>query len=148
MDYRNLSPTQLVDLFADKTQRNQAIVALVGGITAGELRKVTVSEAAKNALIAGLKHENSKVRWWCVQLLDHLADESYLEPLLGVAYHDPTPKNRRHAIHALACPVCKPNRQRLKIDIRADLATIATHDTDESVRDMARQELKELLTES
>jgi hypothetical protein len=148
MDYKNLSPTQLVNLFADKTQRNQAIVALIGGVTAGELRKVIVSEAAKNALMVGLKHENSKVRWWCVQLLDHLADESYSEPLLNIAYNDPTPKNRRHAIHALACPVCKPNRQRLNIDIRADLEAIAANDSDESVRDMARQELEELLAQS
>ena len=145
MNYEELSPSQLVELFADKKQRNQAVVALIGGLTAGELRRVKVSPEVKAALIAGLKHENSKVRWWCVQLMDHIADESYLEPLLEVAYTDPTPKNRRHAIHALACPVCKPNRQRLDIDIRAELEIIAQSDSDASVRTMAAEELAELL---
>ena len=147
MNYGELSPSQLVDLFADKTQRSQAIVALIGGLTAGELRRVQVSKEAKAALIAGLKHSNSKVRWWCVQLMDHIADESYLEPLLEVAYTDPTPKNRRHAIHALACPVCKPNRQRLNVDIRAELEAIIQNDSDASVREIAAEELAELLQE-
>jgi HEAT repeat protein len=147
MNYNELSPSQLVDLFADKSQRNQAILALIGGLTAGELRRVKVSPEAKAALIAGLKHPNSKVRWWAVQLIDHIADESYLEPLLEVAYTDPTPKNRRHAIHALACPVCKPNHQRLQIDIRGELEVIAYSDSDASVRAMAAEELAELLGE-
>lgn len=144
MNYSDLSPTQLVDLFADKTRRNAAIVALIGGITATELRKVKVSEPAKAALIAGLKHPNSKVRWWCIQLMDHVADEQYLEPLLEVAQNDPTPKNRRHAIHALTCEICKPNRDALAIDIHTELAMIAEKDSDESVRLMASQELDEL----
>jgi HEAT repeat protein len=146
MDYRELPPDQLVDLLADKTQRNAVIVALVGGITATELRKVKVSEASKQALIAGLKHPNSKVRWWCIQLMDHIADESYILPLLDAAQTDPTPKNRRHAIHAITCEACKPNRQKLNIDaeIRTELATIARTDRDLSVRETALHELAEL----
>lgn len=143
MDYSSLSPERLVDLLADKRQRNEVIRALVGGLTATELRQVKVSSAAKAALIAGLRHPNSKVRWWCVQLMDHVADESYLEPLLEVAEHDPTPKNRRHAIHALTCNMCKPNRQRLDIDIRAELTHIIEADPDGSVRAMAAEELAE-----
>ncbi|MBX3084696.1 MAG: HEAT repeat domain-containing protein [Anaerolineae bacterium] len=144
MNYHGLPPSQLVDLFADKTQRNAAIVALIGGLTATELRRVSVSDAAKQALITGLKHPNSKVRWWCIQLMDHVADESYLTPLLEAAKTDATPKNRRHALHALTCEVCKPDRCALDIDIRAELATIAHTDPDASVRLMARQELAEL----
>lgn len=144
MDYSELTPDQLVELFADKTQRNEAIRALVGGLTATELRRVKVSKAAKAALIAGLKHPNSKVRWWCIQLMDHVADESYLEPLLEVAHGDPTPKNRRHAIHALTCEICKPNRGALDIDIQAELTEIAQADSDASVRQMALEELSEL----
>ncbi len=144
MDYSELSPEQLVDLFADKRQRNAAIVALIGGITATELRRITVREPARRALIAGLKHANSKVRWWCIQLMDHVADESYLLPLLEAAHTDPTPKNRRHAIHALTCEICKPDRCALDIDIRAELEQIARNDSDESVRLMALQELSEL----
>jgi HEAT repeat protein len=144
MDYLELSPNQLVDLVADKTQRNAAIVALLGGITATELRKVKVTEAAKAALIAGLKHPNSKVRWWCIQLMDHVADESYLRPLLEVAHTDATPKNRRHAIHALTCEICKPKRGGLEIDMRSELKVIAETDSELSVRTMALQELMEL----
>src|SRR5688500_7614480 len=109
MYYHQLSPNQLVVLFADKVHRNPAILALVGGITATELRHVKITQVVKEALILGLKHPNSKVRWWCIQLMDHVADESYLQPLLEAAYFDPTPKNRRHAIHALCCEICKPN---------------------------------------
>ena len=144
MDYSELSPSQLVDLLADKTQRNAVIVALVGGITATELRKVKVSDQAKQALIAGLKHSNSKVRWWCIQLMDHIADESYVPPLMEAAHADPTPKNRRHAIHAATCEVCKPNRQRLNVDVRSELIAIAQTDSDASVRDMALHELAEI----
>lgn len=144
MNINELSPAQLVDLFADKTQRSAAIVALIGGLTATELRRVKPSEAAKEALIAGLKHPNSKVRWWCIQVMDHVADERYLEPLLEAAQSDPTPRNRRHAIHALTCETCKPDRRRLNIDIRSELAQIAESDNDESVRLIALQELSEL----
>jgi HEAT repeat protein len=145
LDYNQLTPTQLVDLLADKKQRYQVIVALVGGITSTELRTVKVSPEAKAALIAGLKHRNSKVRWWCIQLMDHLADESYLEPLLDAAHTDRTPKNRRHAIHALACEKCKPNRCRLNLNLRADLRQIAATDPELSVRLTALQELAELV---
>lgn len=144
MNLENLSPSQLVDLFADKTRRNPAIIALIGGLTTTELRKVKVSQAAKQALISGLKHPNSKVRWWCIQLMDHIADESYVPSLLDVAQTDPTPKNRRHAIHAMVCEVCKPNRQPLQADIRVELAAIARLDKDLSVREMAQEELAEL----
>lgn len=141
MDYTDYSPDQLVALFADKTQRNDAVRALIGGLTATELRRARVSDAAKAALIRGLKHGNSKVRWWCIQLMDHIADESYVAPLLAAAYTDPTPKNRRHAIHALACEQCKPDRCRLRVDIRADLHQIMQLDPDPSVRAAARLEL-------
>jgi HEAT repeat protein len=141
---KSLTPDQLVDLLWDKTQRNEVITALVGGLTATELRHVTVDTEAKAALIRGLKHSNSKIRWWCIQLMDHIADESYLRPLLDAAYNDPTPKNRRHAIHALACEKCKPDRCRLQIDIRDDLRRIIETDPDPSVRQTALQELAEI----
>src|SRR5688500_13214763 len=82
LDIQTFNPDQLVDRLRDKTQRNEVIQLLVGGLTATELRHTTVSEDAKAALIRGLKHRNSKIRWWCIQLMDHIADESYLAPLL------------------------------------------------------------------
>jgi HEAT repeat protein len=150
MNYEQLPPNQLVDLLADKTQRNAAIVALVGGITSTELRRVKVSPEAKQALIDGLKHSNSKVRWWCIQLMDHIADESYVLPLLDAAQTDPTPGNRRHAIHAMTCEVCKPKRQPLALDagVLAEIATIARLDGDLSVRTTALHELEEFHAKS
>ncbi len=145
MNYSELSPDQLVDLLADKTQRHAVIVALVGGITATELRRVKVTDEAKQALIAGLKRPNSKVRWWCIQLMDHIADESYVPHLMEAAHNDPTPKNRRHAIHAATCEVCKPNRQRLNVDVRLELVAIAETDSDRSVRETALHELIEIM---
>ena len=71
MNYEDLPPDQLVGLLSQKLHRGQAIMALVGGITAGDLRNVEISDSARTALVAGLKHENSQVRWWCIQLLDH-----------------------------------------------------------------------------
>jgi len=144
VNYEDLTPHQLVDLLGDKRQHQAAVVALLGGITATELRKVKVTDEAKQALIGGLKHPNSKIRWRCIQYMDHVADETYLLPLLEAARTDPTPKNRRHAIHALTCEICKPERCSLDIDIRAELAAIAESDSDESVRAMARQELLKL----
>ena len=145
MNYGELLSDQLVDLLADKAQRNAAIIALVGGITAAELRSVKVSDAARQALIDGLKHRNSKVRWWCIQLMDHIADERYLSPLLEAAQTDPTPKNRRHAIHAMTCEICKPKRQPLDLDaaMLAAIESNAQSDGDLSVRTTARHELAE-----
>jgi hypothetical protein len=150
MNYEELPPGQLVDLLADKTQRNAVIIALVGGITSTELRRVKVSPEAKRALIDGLKHSNSKVRWWCIQLMDHIADESYVPPLLEAAQTDPTPKNRRHAIHAMTCEVCKPKRQPLALDasVPAGIANIARLDSDLSVRTTALHELEERQTKA
>jgi len=144
VNYSELFPSQLVNLLADKTQRNAVIVALVGGITATELRRTKVTNEAKQALIAGLKHPNSKVRWWCIQLMDHIADESYVPSLMEAAHTDPTPKNRRHAIHAATCKVCKPNRQRLNVDVRSELISIAQTDSDLSVQETALHELAEI----
>ncbi|MCU0512499.1 MAG: HEAT repeat domain-containing protein [Anaerolineae bacterium] len=144
MTLATFTPEQLVNLLWDKTRRQAVITALVGGLTATELRRVVLSPAARAALIQGLQHPHSKVRWWCVQLLDHLADESAVPALLAVARTDPTPRNRRHALHALACPKCKPDGCRLKVDLREDLREISRTDPDASVRQTALDELAEL----
>lgn len=74
---RTVNPlANLVDAFADPKRRNQAILDLVGAINANDLRRVRVGPEARGALISGLDHPNAKVRWWCLQLMDHLADES------------------------------------------------------------------------
>lgn len=48
-----------------------------------------------------------QVRWWCIQVLDHVADERSLEAIAG-ALDDPVPRVRRNAAHALGCVACKP----------------------------------------
>lgn len=121
--------------------RSEAIVALVGVINARALRAARVPPEAKAALVAGLEHPNAKVRWWCLQLMDHLADESYLEPVLS-RLSDPVAKVRRHAIHASSCGACKPNRQPLKIEIGAALRTVLETDPDERVQEEARMALE------
>jgi HEAT repeat protein len=135
--------SDLVDAFADVARRNAAIVELVGAINSNDLRRVQVSPEARAALIAGLDHPNAKVRWWCLQLMDHLADESYLEPILA-KLSDPVGKVRRHAIHALSCGACKPNRQKLGVDIEAALRAVVANDPDEKVRGEARTALEAL----
>lgn len=135
--------TELIAAFADASRRNQAIVALVGAINATDLRRARVSPAAKAALIAGLEHPNAKVRWWCLQLMDHLADESYLGPILS-KLSDPVAKVRRHAIHALSCGACKPDRRPLRVQIGAALSAVIATDPDEKVREEARQALASL----
>ena len=135
--------SELIDALADARCRNAAIIELVGAINAGDLRRVKVSPDAKAALISGLDHRNAKVRWWCLQLMDHLADESYLEPILS-KLSDPVGKVRRHAVHALSCAVCKPNRQALAIDIQEALRRTLDTDPDARVREEARQGLERL----
>jgi hypothetical protein len=68
--------------------------------------------------------------------------------LLEAAKTDSIPKNRRHAIHALTCDVCKPNRQALAIDIRSELKHIAETAEDLSVKLLALQELAEVAESS
>ena len=139
-----MSPlADLVDAFADPKRRYQAILDLVGAINANDLRRVTVAPEARAALIAGLDHPNAKVRWWCLQLMDHLADESYIEPIL-TKLSNPVAKVRRHAIHALCCGVCKPNRQPLAVRIEGALLQALETDPDLRVREEARQGLQAL----
>jgi HEAT repeat protein len=105
---RRLTPEQLVNLFGhrDWRVRNAALVALVGGLTATQLRQVKLSPPALDALIYGLEHYNPKVRWWCLQLMDHVGDEQCIEPIIR-ALDDPVPRVRKMAKHALECEKCK-----------------------------------------
>jgi hypothetical protein len=59
------------------------------------------------ALLAGLRHPNPRVRYDCLGLLDHLADDRCLDAMVE-ATRDPVPRVRRMAVHALGCRRCKP----------------------------------------
>lgn len=71
---RGMTPDDWVELLGLPPQRVEAMRALAGGVTATELRRARPSDEAFVALLAGTRHENPQVRWWSVQLLDHLPD--------------------------------------------------------------------------
>lgn len=127
--------TDLVNRLAEKEGRNETIISLVGAINARDLAKVTLEPGAKEALIQGLQHENAKVRWWCLQLMDHLADESFIPFILPVL-NDPVGRVRKHAVHALTCAVCKPDRcgLELSMSIKTRIEEVARSDADERVQ--------------
>jgi hypothetical protein len=107
-EYRTLSPDELVNQLAYKANRNLVIRALVGALTATEMRRVRLTDTAHEALINGLRHTNPKVRWWCLQLLDHMGEARSVPSILPLL-QDPVPRVRKHAHHALTCERCKPS---------------------------------------
>lgn len=126
---------ELVNQLASKQVRNTAIIRLVGALNARDLAQVTLKPEAREALVHGLSHQNAKVRWWCLQLMDHLADESLIPSILPLL-DDPVAKVRRHAVHALTCDVCKPDRCGLELSqsVRQRIEEIARTDSDARVR--------------
>jgi hypothetical protein len=46
----------------------------MGGVTMTHLRAVRPTKKVFEALIEGLRDPNPRVRWWCVQILDHSPD--------------------------------------------------------------------------
>src|SRR5262245_27516610 len=107
---------------------------LAGGITSTHLRSARLSEPAFAALVEGLRDPNPRVRWWCIQVLDHVPDPRALAaiaPLLD----DPVPRVRRNAAHALGCVMCKPDWPGdLPDDVSSKLAHLASHDPNAKVR--------------
>ena len=59
-------------------------------------------------ILPALRHPNPRVRFECLGMLDHLADESSLAAMIATT-HDPVPRVRRMAVHALGCMRCKPS---------------------------------------
>jgi len=113
-----LSPQQLVNKLWDKRIRNEVIRTLLGGLTASELQSIRPSETACDALCVGLRHSSPRVRWWCLQLIDHVGNASLLQqaaPLLN----DPVPRVRKMALHALTCERCKADATVLTAGRRA-----------------------------
>lgn len=124
----------LVEQLASKSERLGAMRRLLGAVSARELRHVKMSDAAFGALVDGLSHANSQVRFWCVQLLDHCPSPeaiASIAPLLD----DPVPRVRRNAVHALGCQACKPAWDgRLDEPLVAKIAAMAADDANAKVR--------------
>ena len=133
---------ELVNRLAFKQERNAAIIQLVGVINARDLARVKVTPEVRAALIDGLSHRNAKVRWWCLQLMDHLADESFIPAILPLL-NDPVAKVRKHAVHALTCDVCKPDKCGLELSesVRLQIMDLAATDPDKRVREEAHRGL-------
>jgi len=89
---------------------------------------------ALSELMGGAAHPNPKVRWECAHLMDHVGDDRCIEALVQLT-HDPVPRVRAEALHALGCARCKPCA--LRIDAVALLVEAALTDPIARVRGTA-----------
>ena len=111
-----------------------AMDELCGGWSATRLRATNLTDEAFDAVVEGLADPHSRVRWWCITILDHVPDRraiKAIEPLLD----DPVPRNRRNAAHALGCLACKPEWSgEVALETLAKLEHLAQHDPNARVR--------------
>jgi HEAT repeat protein len=139
MQTRTASRDELVQRFQSKTERNDAIRQLVGGLTATELRSIEIDDETIDALARGLADVNPVVRWWCIQVLDHVPDARAIG-LIVPMLDDPVARVRRNAVHALGCQVCKPSAEMcLTPDVLDRIRALAETDPNDKVRDEARR---------
>jgi HEAT repeat protein len=133
---------ELVQQLAFKERRNDAIVTLVGGLTATELRQVRIPDVVLDALTRGLADPKAPIRWWCVQLLDHVADVRAIDAI-SLALDDLVPRVRRNAAHALGCVACKPGWDgQLAPAVVTKLRDMAVNDENATVRAQAEITLR------
>jgi hypothetical protein len=85
---------QWVEALAVPSRRLDSMRSLIGGVNARELRSVVVSHDALQELIDGQSHENSQVRWLCVQHLDQSSDGRAIDAL-ETMLDDPEPRVRQ-----------------------------------------------------
>lgn len=98
---------QLIQLLGTRKTELQALQALMGGVTMTHLRVMRPTKSVLEALIEGLRDPNPRVRWWCVQILDHSPDPQAIAAIAPML-DDPVPRVRQNAAHALGCLACKP----------------------------------------
>jgi HEAT repeat protein len=84
-----------------------------------------------SAVMKGLTHPGPPVRRGCLDFLDHHADDLCADELRRVALHDPIPRVRRFAVHALGCVRCKTAP--LDIDLIDFLTSVASR-SDENAK--------------
>lgn len=135
-----MDPRPLVALLGTDA-RLDAMRGLVGGVNARELRDVVVPDDVFEALVGGLGDPNAKIRWLCLQLLDHLDDERAIAAI-ATCLVDPVPRVRLHAAHALGCIGCKPSWDgQLPDGVGEQLAALAERDPSPKVRRTAAHAL-------
>ena len=91
-------------------QTDQELVTLLaerGGTWEASKALAERRKAAMGALLGGLEHPDARVRAACALLLDHIADDGCVGPLLQAMHHDPHGAVRRCAMHSLVCDGCK-----------------------------------------
>lgn len=135
-----MDPDQLVQELG--TPRcSDAMSALLGAVNASDLREVEIDEKTFAALVDGTRDRNPRVRWWSIQLLDHIPDERAV-PVFIRALSDPVPRVRRNAVHALSCRSCKPGWDgHLPAEASMELQSMAARDPNAKVRAEAARAL-------
>lgn len=88
-------------------------------------------------------HPNPAIRWRCLTLLDHLDGGDATPVYLDRLAHDPVPRVRRHALHALTCDRCSLSPR--ATDVVPAVAESAQHDPNAKVRRRAREILHRYL---
>ena len=136
------TPTELLVALGEKRGDQVALITgLLGAANARDLKDVQVTQDVFDALVAGLGHQDSRVRWWSVQLLDHCPDPRAIVAIAPLL-RDPVPRVRRNAAHALGCVGCKPGWSGELPDGALDeLVRLADGDENAKVRREARQSL-------
>jgi len=69
----------------------------------------TTLEMVIDGYLAGLSHPNPNIRFECAHMLDSYGHPRAVAPLLALS-HDPVPRVRWMALHALSCDACKVQR--------------------------------------
>src|SRR6266498_4514561 len=98
---------ELIRLFGSRATELEALRSLMGGTSMTHLRAARITESVFQALLQGLRDPNPRIRWWCVQLLDHSSDPRGITAVASML-DDPVPRVRQNAVHALGCLACKP----------------------------------------
>jgi HEAT repeat protein len=131
----SMTPEQLlVQQFGQRGHEVEALRGLAGDVTATHLRETQLTPAAFDAVVDGLADKNPRIRWWCVQVLDHAPDPRAIGAIAGLL-DDPVPRVRRNAAHALGCVACKPEWSgALPLQVTEKLIGLAVQDPNMKVR--------------
>ncbi|MBV9852277.1 MAG: HEAT repeat domain-containing protein [Armatimonadetes bacterium] len=125
-DMDALTPAQLVALLESEEPH-------VHGTASDRL--IARGPDAVESLMAGMAHPERKMRATCALLLDHVADDRCIAPLLHAMRHDPHESVRRCAMHSLVCDGCKECP--LNTDVVGALIEAALNDRSRQVRQRA-----------
>ena len=135
---------QIVDSFKIPAHRFRAYLAITDGRVGARLnRGVALSAEKRAALIWGLDHDSPVVRRCCLEFLDQHPDPDAL-PHIVARLHDPVPRVRWHAVHALICDACKDGQSYGDPQVPERIREIAANDPSAKVRAQAAYGLAQL----